>query len=211
VTEDEARAWVRDSFDVPRETIAALDRFISLLRGEAAHQNLVAASTLDQLWYRHIVDSAQLLSLAPKDTQTWVDLGSGAGFPGLIVAALSRAQVTLIESRRKRLAFLASAIACLGLEGRVTLIGGRVESVRDRRFDVISARAFAPLDRLFTAALDLADPRTTQWLLPKGRSARAELEAARGSWQGSFRVEPSITESDAGILVAAHVRPRKHR
>jgi 16S rRNA (guanine527-N7)-methyltransferase len=211
VTEDEARAWLRDTFDVSRETFEALDRFVTLLRDEATQQNLIAASTLEQVWHRHIVDSAQLLPLAPIDTMTWADLGAGAGFPGLIVAALSRARVTLIESRRKRIIFLERAVACLGLEDRVEILGGRVESIRDRQFDVISARAFAPLDRLFPVALGLADPRKTHWLLPKGRGVRAELEAARGSWQGSFRVEPSITDPEAGILVAAHVRPRKSR
>lgn len=212
MTEEEARRWLADRIDVPRETFDALDRFVTFLREQAAQQNLIAASTLDAVWHRHIVDSAQLLPLARPNAESWIDLGSGAGFPGLIVAALGRARVTLVEARRKRVEFLQQAALRLGLDdSRVEIIGARVEAVRDRRFDVISARAFAPLERLFPLAIGFADPKKTRWLLPKGRSARAELEAARRSWQGSFRIEPSVTDSEAGILVGVEVRPGKSR
>ncbi|HWL46864.1 MAG TPA: 16S rRNA (guanine(527)-N(7))-methyltransferase RsmG [Sphingomonadaceae bacterium] len=207
MTEAEARAWLQATLDVSRETFAQLDTFVALLRDEATRQNLIATSTLDHIWQRHIVDSAQLLCLAPPAARSWADLGTGAGFPGLIVAILSALPVTLIESRRKRALFLERAALALGLERQVTILADRVENLRGQRYDVISARAFAPLDRLFATALPLADARRTRWLLPKGRGVDAELEAARGSWQGSFRVEPSVTDPEAGILIAAHVRP----
>lgn len=210
MTEAEARAWLRAHFDVPRETFERLERFIALLAAESARQNLIAASTLPAIWNRHIVDSAQLLILPQKPAATWLDLGSGAGFPGLIVAALSDARVTLVDSRRKRVAFLAEAAAVLGIEKRVTLLCGRVETMADGQFDAISARAFAPLDRLLPIASRFARPDTI-WLLPKGRSAASELDAARGSWQGAFRIEPSVTDPEAAIIVATMVKPRGNR
>jgi len=145
MTEEEARAWLIAQFDVSRETLDGLERFVALLIDEATHQNLIAASTLPTVWSRHIVDSAQLLKLA-GDARTWLDLGSGAGFPGLVIAALGNAQVTLVDSRKKRVAFLKEAARTLGIEQRVTLICSRVETLPTSNYDAISARAFAPLD-----------------------------------------------------------------
>lgn len=207
MTEAEALAWIATR-NVPRETVDRLHRFASFLSAENAHQNLVAASTLETIWSRHIVDSAQLLDLA-KDG-SWVDLGAGAGFPGLIIAAIGVRSVTLVESRAKRIDFLHRAVDLLGIGDRVEIFGGRVETLRDRQFDVISARAFAPLPRLLDVARGLASPNTV-WLLPKGRSAARELAEIDDSWQGTFRVEPSITDPEAAIIVASQVCPRKRR
>ena len=107
--EADARAWVEREFDVPRETMARLDAFAALLREENERQNLVSQASLDQLWLRHIADSAQLLRFAPAPRASWVDLGTGAGFPGLIVAALHAGPVTLVEERRLRVDFLRRA------------------------------------------------------------------------------------------------------
>lgn len=210
MSEEEARVWLRTHLDVPRETFARLERFISLLIAEAARQNLIAASTMSSIWSRHIADSAQLLIFADRPVRSWLDLGSGAGFPGLIVAALSEARVTLVDSRKKRVAFLAEAAGVLGVEERVTLRCARVETMPDGHYDAISARAFAPLDRLLSVANRFARPDTI-WLLPKGRSAASELEAARSSWQGAFRIEPSVTDPEAAIIVATEVQPRGNR
>jgi len=210
MTEDDARDWLRANLDVPRETFARLDRFVALLSAESARQNLIAASTLPAIWSRHIVDSAQLLPLAGGSPATWLDLGSGAGFPGLVIATLSEAHVTLVDSRKKRVAFLAEAAAALGIASRVTLLCSRVETMADGQYDAISARAFAPLDRLLPIAARFARPDTI-WLLPKGKSAASELDAARGSWQGAFRIEPSVTDPEAAIIVATQVKPRGNR
>ncbi|HWI85470.1 MAG TPA: 16S rRNA (guanine(527)-N(7))-methyltransferase RsmG [Sphingomonas sp.] len=195
--------------NVPRETFEALDRFTTLLRREAQTQNLIAASTLECIWARHIVDSAQLLDQATQ-WRSWLDLGAGAGFPGLVVALLGEGKVTLVESRAKRIGFLREAIEISGLADRVELVGSRVETLAARRYDVISARAFAPLDRLFSLASKFAG-QDTRWILPKGKSAAHELEAARGTWQGRFELVPSITDSEAAIVVAEGVTPRKRR
>jgi len=208
MTEQEARAWL-EARNVPRETFSAIERFLAFLRVEAASQNLIAASTIDALWARHVVDSAQLLDHAP-DWESWLDLGAGAGFPGLIIALLGTGRVTLIESRAKRIAFLREAAAVAGVADRVEVIGSRVETAPRRRYDVISARAFAPLPKLFELASPFADKKT-RWVLPKGKSAAAELEAARTSWQGDFRLVPSVTDSEAAILVASGVTGGKRR
>lgn len=209
MTEDEARAKLIHA--VPRETAERLEQLIAMVRAEMAHQNLIAASTADHIWTRHILDSAQLLDLAPQAVSRWLDLGSGAGFPGMVVAIMkSGLSVTLVESRRKRIDFLRSMIERLGLNDRVSVAGQRLETLAPSRYDVISARAFAPLDRLLPLAKPFADENTL-WLLPKGRSAASELEAVTGTWQGAFSIVPSMTDTDAAIIVASGVAPMPGR
>jgi 16S rRNA (guanine527-N7)-methyltransferase len=207
MTEDEAQHWLRDRLDVSRETFDQLDAFRHMVVEEAVHQNLISASTLDHIWARHIVDSAQLLLLA-VGTGAWLDLGTGAGFPGMIVAILTEHPVLLVESRRKRIDFLAACCDRLALGSAVELHGMRIESLATRSVDVISARAFAPLPKLFASAHRFSHPGT-KWVLPKGRSAREELESAQQSWQGVFHVEQSVTDNDAAILIAHNVARRK--
>jgi 16S rRNA (guanine527-N7)-methyltransferase len=196
-----ARAWL----DVPRETCERLERLVESLRSENQKQNLVSAASLDQVWQRHIVDSAQLLRFGDRGEGPWLDLGTGAGFPGLVIALLRPGPVTLVESRKLRVTFLERARDELGLGSQVEIIGSSIEAVQTRTFDVISARAFAPLDRLLNLADRFAAP-ATRWVLPKGKNAKSELEAARGLWQGNFRLEPSVTDPEAMIIVADQVR-----
>ncbi len=205
--EGEARQWLVDHCDVSRETLARLQDFVNLLRPESERQNLVSRASLEHVWERHIVDSAQLVRLAPATAGTWLDLGTGAGFPGLIVAALHRGRVTMVEERKKRVEFLREAVAVLGLDGRCDIEPIKAERVEARPFEVISARAFAPLDRLLSLGERFATLET-RWVLPKGRKVQSELEAAKSSWQGVFRIEPSITDAEAGIIVAEQVRRR---
>ena len=202
-----ARAWLNDELHVPRETVTKLEAFVDLVTEESRHQNLVSARSLESVWARHILDSAQLLAFSPSIIASWVDLGSGAGFPGIIVGLLHQGPVTLIEERRKRIEFLEKAVELLELNGRVSVLGSRVETAPSMTFEVISARAFAPLDRLLALGQRFAAPQT-RWVLPKGRNAHSELEAARALWQGEFRLEPSLTDADAQIIVAEQVRRR---
>lgn len=208
MTEDEARAWIAAQFDVPRETWALLERYIALLFDEMTRQNLIAESTRDHVWSRHIVDSAQLLIHA-KGASTngdWIDLGSGAGLPGVVVAILSGWRVLMVESRRKRIDFLSQIVDTLDLNASV--FGGRVEMLRDvAPGAVISARAFAPLPRLFSTSAHLSTGETL-WLLPKGKNWQNELETAQQTWQGAFHVERSITDPDSAIIVARSVKKR---
>ncbi len=204
MTEDEAR----EHLGVPRETLEQLDAFVGLLRIENQRQNLVSAASLEHVWSRHVLDSAQLVRFAPSPVSRWLDLGSGPGFPGLIISALTESHVTLVESRRLRTDFLSRAAKLLHVERRTTILCLRVETLPAAKYDVITARAFAPLPRLFDLAERFAAPET-RWVLPKGKNAKSELEAAESLWQGDFRLEPSITDAQAQILVAERVRRRK--
>lgn len=201
MTEYEAQAWLREQLHVSRETEERLTAFIAFLRAEMASQNLIAASTADSIWTRHIVDSAQLLPLASAADSTggWIDLGSGAGFPGIVVAICSTWHVTLVESRAKRIDYLARAVDHLGLQRQVRIEGTSLERVETAPFSVISARAFAPLPRLFALASRFSADKTL-WLLPKGRNAAKELEEVRPLWHNDFRIVPSVTDGEAGIL-----------
>lgn len=190
--------------DVPRETFERLQAFATLLREENRRQNLVSEGSLSALWERHILDSAQLIRFAPREARSWLDLGTGAGFPGLLVPLFHPANVILVESRRLRVEFLRTAASVLGIASRVEILGSKLEAVPTRPVDVISARAFAPMPKLLALA-ERFSTSSTVWILPKGRNAKSELDAARSSWQGDFRLEPSLTDADAAIIVAREV------
>ena len=201
MTEEEARAWL----DVPHETMERMSAFACFLREQNERQNLVSRGSLDQLWSRHIADSAQLVRLIPESAATWLDLGTGAGFPGLVAAVLHPARFILVEARRLRVEFLREAAAVLRVEDRVEVVPTRAEAAPAVPASVISARAFAPLDTLLSIGERFSTSETV-WVLPKGRNAKSELDAARASWQGDFRLEPSLTDADAQIIVATGVR-----
>lgn len=210
MTEEEARAWLSDRGWLTGQVGERLVRLADLVISENDRQNLIAASTIPAIWARHILDSAQLLPLAeatPADGH-WVDLGSGGGFPGLVIACLREAPITLVETRALRARFLESCIAELGL-AHTRVAQQKAEQVRaDVPAAVISARAFAPLGRLFDLAHHLSDPETL-WLLPKGRNAQLELASARQEWQAAFHVKQSVTDADSAIIVASSVKRRQ--
>jgi 16S rRNA (guanine527-N7)-methyltransferase len=189
--------------DVSRETFERLEGYVSLLRTAAAKQNLVARSTLDHLWERHVTDSAQLVRFEPFAGAAWADIGSGAGLPGIVIALLVEGPVTLIEPRRLRAEFLRNSVKKLGLSHRVVVHHSKVERVSGQ-FDVITARAVAPLAQLLGISSHLSTKKTV-WALPKGRSARSELAEAQRAWQGVFHVEQSVTDPDSHIVVASGV------
>jgi len=206
MTEDEARSLIAGLTHVPRETWHALDTLAKLVKDEAAQHNLVASSTVDHIWSRHILDSAQLLAWAPSG-ERWLDLGTGAGFPGLVVAAFRPWPMTLVEPRKLRADFLQRAIDAMGLGNRTTVHCARVESLAPDAHGIISARAVASLEQLLGLA-HVHQHKSTVWLLPKGRTAASEVAAARRTWQGTFRIEPSMTDPDAGIVIAENVQPK---
>ena len=190
---------------VSRETFQKLERYAAMLVAEAGQQNLVSASTLGELWERHILDSAQLARLASGGR--WVDIGSGAGLPGIVLAVLTGGPVTLIEPRRLRAEFLSRVVAELDLDAAVAC--SKVERVTGR-FDVITARAVASLDRLLAISTHLSHERTI-WVLPKGRNAKSELAEARRAWHYDWRAEPSITDPESEILLLSKVRAKSKR
>lgn len=205
-SEAEARTWVEDR-GVSRETLERLDQFAALVSDENERQNLVSRGTLPHFWQRHIVDSAQLILHDPDPKAPWLDLGSGAGLPGLVVAMLRPGPVTLVEERRLRSEFLARTAEALGLTN-VVIVGIAIQKLEPRRFAAISARAFAPLPKLLALALPFSMP-STRWILPKGRNAAAELEQVAGAWQGDFQLVPSLTDPDAWIIVGQGVKEGK--
>lgn len=199
-SESEARAWLRQLPEADAVAIERLERLVGLLAEENLSQNLVSGASLGEVWRRHIVDSAQLLAYVPRETDgVWLDLGTGAGFPGLVVAALRpELPVVLVESRARRVEWLERARIALGLSA-ARIEGRRLELVVPFPAAVISARAFAPLDRLLDLSARFSTAATI-WLLPKGRSAQQELEQLHG-WQHAFHVKHSLTDPDAGVIV----------
>lgn len=194
---------------VSRETFEVLERFAALIRDESQRQNLVSASTLDHLWDRHILDSAQLVRFEPADGSSWLDIGSGAGLPGIVIAALVTGLVVLVEPRRLRAEFLERAAGELGLCSRVSVVAANAEKVTGR-FAVITARAVAPLDRLLAISTHLST-RNSIWVLPKGQSAQSELVEAKRNWQCEATTVPSLTDPDSRILLLRNVKPRGGR
>jgi 16S rRNA (guanine527-N7)-methyltransferase len=177
-----------------------LERFAVLLAAENQRQNLVSAASLESIWQRHFADSLQLLDHVPRETGPWLDLGSGAGFPGLALAiARPDAEMVLVESRKRRVEWLLQAVAALGL-GNCRVIGTRLENVETRPVAVITARAFAPLGKLLALSARFST-QATVWLLPKGRSAAQELSEQPKTIQSMFHVEQSQTDPGGGILV----------
>ena len=190
--------------DVSRETIEKLEAYAALLREENTRQNLVAGSTLEGLWDRHIIDSAQLVRFEPHAGASWADIGSGAGLPGIVVACLVEGPVTLIEPRRLRADFLHKA--CEALRINASVFGGKAERAQGK-YEVITVRAVANLAKTLKISAHLST-RKTVWALPKGRSAAAELAEAQQAWQGRFHVEQSVTDADSRIVVATGVTKR---
>ena len=217
------------AFDVSRETIARLETYEKLLRHWQSAVNLVSPATLDVVWLRHFADSAQLVGILPAARRRWIDLGSGGGFPGLVIAILlaGRAaspaipaeegdgssplsRVTLIESDTRKAAFLREVVRQCAFEGAVAveILSTRAESVRIKVNGslprVICARALAPLDRLFEFAAPLSPPGTTGLYL-KGKGVAEELHAAEKSWKFNVELVPSVTSHDGRVVVITNL------
>lgn len=180
---------------VSRETLERLTRYAELLEKWQARINLVGASTLPDLWRRHMLDSAQLARHAPAGGR-WVDLGSGAGFPGLVLAILGVGEVHLIESDARKCAFLREAARLTG--AAVTIWPRRIDAVPPLGARVITARALAPLEKLLAWAAPHRDTHTIH-LIPKGREAEAELTAARR--RDTLQVERHASASDPASTI----------
>lgn len=198
--EEAARAWIAGTFSPTTAQWAGLEHFAQMLTAENERQNLIAASTIPTIWVRHIADSAQLFSFDARGGEgLWVDLGSGPGLPGLVVAILSGRPMLLVESRKRRCEFLRAVAAELDLT-HVEVAEMPLERVETRPAATISARAFAPLDKLIDLSARFST-ESTRWLLPKGRNAVKELALLPEAWQRMFHVEQSRTDAGSQILV----------
>jgi len=180
-----------------------LEALSAALINENQRQNLISRPSEAQMWVRHIADSAQLLRFVPRETPSrpWLDLGTGAGFPGLVIAALRPEwKIVLVESRARRVEWLEHMVRELDL-GNCRVEGRRLELVEPFKASVISARAFAPLEKLLSLSAPFSTKATT-YLLPKGRSAAQELQVMPRKIRGMFHVEQSLTDEEAGIIVS---------
>jgi len=197
---------------VSRETVERLQRYAELLARWQKVVNLVAPGTLPEIWHRHFADCAQVVPLAPFEGH-WIDLGSGGGFPGLVIGVLmgdrllaGSARLTLVEADQRKAAFLREAARTLGVP--VDILSMRIEDcptqVNVPRGDVITARAVAPLARLLELAAPLSAPGATMVFL-KGRSAGTELVEASGKWRFQSRLVESITDPEGRIVVLTGV------
>jgi 16S rRNA (guanine527-N7)-methyltransferase len=203
---ERARALV----PVSRETTARLDRFVELLIAWQQHTNLIARSTMPTLWTRHVADSLQLVGLAP-DARVWADLGSGAGFPGLVVACAiaetEGAHVHLVESIGKKATFLREAVRVTGAPATVHAV--RVEDFVDNSpesLDVVTARALAPLPKLLRMAYPLLT-RGALGLFPKGQDVAVELTEAAKCWKIRSSLIESRTDSKGRIVIVRGLEP----
>jgi 16S rRNA (guanine527-N7)-methyltransferase len=197
-SEDEARAFCAGLTDTAG--MARLERLASLVVEENARQNLISKPSESTIWLRHLADSAQLLRHVSREAAPWLDLGTGAGFPGLVIAAMRpQLDVVLVESRKKRVDWLARCAGALGLS-HCQIEGRRLEHVESFEAAVISARAFAPLGRLLSLSARFST-RDTLWLLPKGRSAVQEVTTLLPRDARMFHVEHSVTDGEAGIVI----------
>lgn len=197
-------------FDVSRETCERLEAYIALLTQWNNRINLVARGSVDAAWMRHIADSAQLFDLAPAGASSWIDLGSGAGLPGLPIAAIAAEKapglhVTLVESDTRKAAFMVMVAQEMCL--KVTIEPFRIETLRPRPYDVVSARALAPLDRLCALARGFSGPDTI-FLFLKGAQVDSELTAAAAGWHIRAERIPSQTDPAATILRIQELEPR---
>ncbi len=191
-----------DGLTVSRETNGALQELAADLLKWTKRINLIAPSTQDDIWARHILDSAQLWPLRGFDPEKWCDIGSGGGLPGLVLALLSSGEgastaFTFIESDTRKCAFLTTMIAKFSLKAAV--IAQRIESAEPANASVISARALAPLPKLFDLAVRHATPESV-FLLQKGAQFENEIDAARDSWHFKYESIPSQTHPDAVVL-----------
>jgi len=198
--------------NVSRETLAHLQVYADLLKDWNSRHNLVSDRSLEDLWRRHFWDSAQLVPLIPAEAKSLADLGSGAGFPGLVLAELlrGRLRVTLFEATSKKCEFLKAVAQRMELP--VFIENRRMEDAAPHAFDVITARACAPLPRLLAYAQYFSGPNSVCLFL-KGQNVGAELTEAHKSWKMKVRQIPSLTDPSGMILelreLSPHVRPHQ--
>jgi 16S rRNA (guanine527-N7)-methyltransferase len=197
-------------FVISAETQRRLEAYDACLLDWSARHNLVARSTLDERWDRHFRDSAQIFAFIPPKAKSLIDLGSGAGFPGLVLAALGERrglQVTLVESIGKKAAFLNAAIEAMGIVN-ARVIPARIESLKVARPDVITARALANLSKLCGYAYEIGG-ETALCIFPKGQDVASELTEAAKYWHMEVERRPSLTSQESAILLIKNLRPKR--
>lgn len=196
MTEDEARAVIVDRFGSAKAE--RLGEFLALVQDENERQNLIAPSTVASIWSRHGLDSAQLLFHVEQPGETWLDIGTGGGFPGMVVALLFDGSVAMVEPRKRRADFLRECVERLGIR-HAEVRASKVEGIAGS-FDIISARAVASVEKLLQAAGHCSTP-DTRWILPRGTIEPDYLTTLRRDRSRLFHVKHSVTDRDSSILI----------
>ncbi len=194
-----------ETLSVPRETLEALDRYAEMLTEWNQRINLVSESTLPELWTRHFLDSAQLMSFIPDRAETLADMGSGAGFPGIVLSILGFPEVHLIESIGKKANFLGEVIRELGLPAAVHQV--RIEEMKGSKADIITARALKSLPELMKYAQPMME-KESLCLFLKGKNVLEELTESAQSWTFDFAKCPSISDPSGSVLIIKNLRSK---
>ncbi|GLS86255.1 ribosomal RNA small subunit methyltransferase G [Cypionkella aquatica] len=202
------KAEVPSWLSVSRETLEKLFSYGDLVEKWNPAVNLISKSGVPDLWSRHILDSAQIMLQAPDAATTWCDLGSGGGFPGIVLAILAnelqpKLSMTMVESDRRKSVFLSEALRHLGITAIIKT--ERIEALMPQNADVLTARALAPLPQLCSYAHRHLSP-TGVALFPKGAATAQEITAARADWQFDSSEMQSLTEHNARIVAIRNLR-----
>jgi 16S rRNA (guanine527-N7)-methyltransferase len=199
---------LQSTLGVSRETLSRLSVYGELLIKWQSSINLVANSTIDDMWHRHFLDSAQIFSLLPPETKNILDIGSGAGFPGLVLAIMGAKNVTLVESDTRKCMFLKEVLR--ETNSAANIENCRVEDLTRSSFDVVTARALAPLDKLLVYAQPYFRSGTVGFF-PKGRKFASELARTKKHWKFKYTLVPSVTDTSGTIIVVEEIlgRPTK--
>lgn len=205
---NKAEVEIPDWLDVSRETLEQLFAFCDLVEKWNPAINLVSKAGIAGLWHRHVLDSAQLIRNLPEQSATWCDLGSGGGFPGIVLAILAKdiqpdARMTLVESDARKAVFLSESARLLNLD--VTVKSRRIEDLEPQHVDVLTARALAPLSQLCSFAHRHLQPDGLA-IFPKGASAEREIAEARKLWFFNCDMMQSHTDPDATVLAIRDIR-----
>ena len=212
---EEIQVRFAQKYHVSRETFLQLTDYVAILKKWQAKINLVSNNTIDSIWERHIEDSLQLTSYVPRGTSQIIDIGSGGGLPGIVLAAALKTPIALVESDTKKCAFLSEATRTLGLTN-CKIYNSRIEKAKieisNNTHVVISARALAEIYEIFRLVVNLKENNgfsVFTLILPKGKTAAIELDKAKQDWSFEAESYPSNTEQDASILVIRNLRGNK--
>ena len=202
-----------EKYSVSHETFLKLQTYLSLLKEWQEKFNLVSSSSLEDAWNRHFLDSVQLYKYVPETAKTLADMGSGAGFPGMVLAIIANEKtpylkVTLIESVSKKTMYLKEVSE--KTQTKVEIVNGRIEELKNKKFDVLVSRAMSSLDKLLSYALPLCKKETV-CIFPKGKKYADELSEAHKKWEFKCKIEPSELSEEGKILIISNLKKKEKR
>jgi len=200
-------------YSVSHETFLNLQTYLSLLMEWQKRFNLVSQSSLEEAWNRHFMDSVQLLKFVPENAKSLVDFGSGAGFPGMVLAIIFKEKTpylktTLVESIKKKTMYLKEVAEKTQTD--VEILNKRIEEIKNRKYDVITSRAMTSLEKLLSYAKPFCKKETV-CIFPKGKNYAEELAEAHKKWQFECRIEASEQSSEGKILIISNIKKKEKK